>query len=90
MASIRKIEGKHGTTYKITVTLGRDSLDRQIRHYKTWKPEKPMSARELNRELQRLLRRWVKDGTIKPVNGSYTFTLINLDELERFLADENS
>ena len=30
MASIRKIEGKHGTTYKITVTLGRDSIDRQI------------------------------------------------------------
>lgn len=39
---------------------------------------------------ERLLRRWVKDGTIKPVNGSYTFTLINLDELERFLSDENS
>lgn len=54
MASIRKIEGKHGTAYKITVTLGRDALDRQIRHYKTWKPDKPMTARELNRELQRV------------------------------------
>lgn len=35
MASIRKIEGKHGTAYKITVTLGRDALDRKsdiIRH----------------------------------------------------------
>ena len=61
MASIRKIEGKHGTAYKITVTLGRDSLDRQIRHYKTWKPEKPMSARELNRELQRVATEFEQD-----------------------------
>ena len=39
---------------------------------------------------ERLLRRWVKDGTIKPVNGSYTYTLVNLDELERFIANENN
>lgn len=32
-----------------------------------------------------LLRRWLKDGTIKPVPGSYTYTLVNLDELEKFL-----
>lgn len=38
---------------------------------------------------ERLLRRWVKDGTIKPVKGSYTYTLINLDELERLLAYGN-
>lgn len=61
MASIRKIEGKHGTAYKITVTLGRDALDRQIRHYKTWKPEKPMTARELNRELQRVATEFEQD-----------------------------
>ena len=39
---------------------------------------------------ERLLRRWVKDGTIKPVKGSYAYTLVNLDELDRFLADENN
>ena len=39
---------------------------------------------------ERLLRRWVKDGTIKPVKGSYTYTLVNLDELERVLANENN
>lgn len=38
----------------------------------------------------RLLRRWLKDGTIKPVKGSYAYTLVNLDELERFLAGENN
>lgn len=37
-----------------------------------------------------LLRRWLKDGTIKPVKGSYAYTLVNLDELERFLAGENN
>lgn len=61
MASIRKMEGKHGTAYKITVTLGRDALDRQIRHYKTWKPDKPMTARELNRELQRVATEFEQD-----------------------------
>lgn len=39
---------------------------------------------------ERLLRRWVKDGTIRPVKGSYAYTLVNLDELERFLANENN
>ena len=39
---------------------------------------------------ERLLRRWVKDGTIKPVKGSYAYTLVNLDELGRFLANENN
>ena len=39
---------------------------------------------------ERLLRRWVKDVTIKPVKGSYAYTLVNLDELERFLANENN
>lgn len=39
---------------------------------------------------ERLLRRWLKDGTIKPVKGSYAYTLVNLDELEMFLAGENN
>lgn len=39
---------------------------------------------------ERLLRRWLKDGRIRPVKGSYAYTLVNLDELERFLADGNS
>lgn len=61
MASIKKIEGKRGTSYKITVTMGRDALDRQIRHYKTWRPDKPMTARELNRELQRVATEFEQD-----------------------------
>lgn len=53
MASIRKIEGKGGASYKITVSMGRDSQDKQIRHYKTWKPSKPMSSRQEEKEVRR-------------------------------------
>ena len=53
MASIKKIEGKTGTSYKITVTCGRDSSGRQIRHYKTWTPDRPMTARQMEKEAQR-------------------------------------
>lgn len=54
MASIRKIEGKTGTSYKITVTSGRNSEGKQIRHYKTWTPGHPMTARQMEKEAQRV------------------------------------
>lgn len=50
MASIRRIEGKMGTSYKITVTAGRDSQGKQIRHYKTWVPDRPMTAKQIEKE----------------------------------------
>ena len=55
MASVKKIEGKNGVSYKITVCSGRDALDRQIRHYKTWKPDKGMTARQIEKELKRVV-----------------------------------
>lgn len=54
MASIRKIEGKTGTSYKITVTRGTDSSGKQIRHFKTWRPDHPMTARQMEKEVQRV------------------------------------
>lgn len=33
MASIKKIEGKGGVSYKITVSMGRDMKDKQLRQY---------------------------------------------------------
>lgn len=54
MASIKKIEGKTGTSYKITVTKGRDSSGKQIRHFKTWTPDRPMTARQMEKEAQRV------------------------------------
>lgn len=54
MASITKRSGKNGDTYKICVSAGRDSKDRQIRHYMTWKPPQGMTARKVEKELNRI------------------------------------
>lgn len=61
MASIRRIEGKKGTAYKITVSEGADALGKQIRHYMTWKPEPGMSARDIKRELERVACEFEQD-----------------------------
>jgi len=53
MANIRKIEGKTGTSYKITVTQGRDSSGKQVRHYMTWTPPQGMSEKRAEREAQK-------------------------------------
>ncbi len=53
MANIRKINGKTGTAYKITVTRGRDSAGKQIRHYKTWTPP-GMGEKRAEREVQKV------------------------------------
>ena len=54
MASIKKVEGKAGTSFKITVTRGTDSTGKQIRHFKTWKPDRPMTARQMEKEVQKV------------------------------------
>jgi integrase len=54
MASIKKIDGKTGTGFKITVTRGRDSHGKQIRYFKTWTPDRPMTARQMEREVKRV------------------------------------
>ena len=54
MASITKIEGKKGTSYKITVTEGRDSKGKLIRHYMTWVPERSMTERQIKKALDRV------------------------------------
>ena len=53
MASIKKIEGKRGVSYKITVAKGRDCNGKQIRHFMTWKPDPDMTARQAQKALQR-------------------------------------
>lgn len=54
MANIKRIEGKSGVSYKITVTRGRDLNGKQIRHYKTWVPERGMTKRQIEKEVQRV------------------------------------
>lgn len=53
MANIRKIEGKNGTSYKITVAVGRDSTGKQKRHYMTWKPTSKMSEKQIEKAVQK-------------------------------------
>ena len=54
MANIKRIDGKTGISFKITVTKGRDMAGKQIRHYKTWTPERPMTERQMEKEVQRV------------------------------------
>ena len=54
MASIKRIDGKTGTAYKITIAIGRDSTGKQMRHYKTWTPPKGMSEKRAEREVQKV------------------------------------
>lgn len=53
MANIKRIEGKHGTTYKITVSCGRDSSGKQIRHYQTFVPDTGMTPRQAEKAAQK-------------------------------------
>ena len=53
MANIKRIDGKNGPSFKITVTKGRDMTGKQIRHYKTWTPDHPMTERQMEKEAQR-------------------------------------
>lgn len=50
MASIRKISEN---SYKITVSCGRDAANKQIRHYMTWNPDKPMTEKQMEKAVQK-------------------------------------
>ena len=53
MANIRKITGKNGVAYKITVTKGRNQNGKQMRHYMTWTPDRPMTERQMQKAVER-------------------------------------
>ena len=44
MASIRRISEN---SFKITVSCGRTAANKQIRHYMTWTPDKPMTEKQM-------------------------------------------
>lgn len=54
MANIKRIDGKLGTSYKITVAAGRALSGKQIRHYKTWTPLRGMTERQMEKEVQKV------------------------------------
>jgi len=53
MANIKKIDGKTGIAYKITVTAGRDSKGKQVRHYMTWRPAPGMTDKQAEKAVQK-------------------------------------
>lgn len=65
MANIKKIDGKTSTAYKITVSHGRDSSGKQMRHYLTWTPPLGMTPRQIDKEIARVAMDFeakIKDG----------------------------
>lgn len=53
MATIEKIPGKTGTTYRISVSAGIDSNGKRIRHRMMWKPTTGMTPRQEEKAVQR-------------------------------------
>jgi integrase len=52
MANIRKIVNKSGVSYQITVSAGRAG-EKQIRHYKTYRPAEGMTQRQIEKNLNK-------------------------------------
>lgn len=53
MATIEKITGKTGTTYRISVSAGFDTAGKRIRHRTTYKPAPGMTERQIQKAVQR-------------------------------------
>lgn len=53
MANIKRIDGKTGPSYKITVTSGRNTDGKQVRHFMTWRPTPGMTERQMEKAVQK-------------------------------------
>ena len=53
MATIEKITGKSGVTYRISVSGGFDTSGKRIRHRMTYKPTPGMTERQIQKAVQR-------------------------------------
>lgn len=53
MATIEKLSGKTGTSYRITVYSGFDTQGKRIRHRQTYKPDTGMTPRQIEKAVQR-------------------------------------
>ncbi len=61
MATIKKIEGKKGVSYQITVSDGSDSSGKSKRHWRTWKPEPKMTERQIEKALQKAVEEFERE-----------------------------
>ena len=81
MASVEKRTGKRGTSYRITVTVGRNASGKMLRHYKTFTPPETWGEAKAEREAQRqacVLRkrlrkalRWITARRLKNTPGMF-------------------
>ena len=53
MATIKKREGKTGTSYLIRSSCGYDTSGRQVMRSMTWKPKPGMTEKQIEKELNR-------------------------------------
>lgn len=53
MATIKKREGKTGTSYLIRASCGYDTSGRQVMRSMTWKPKPGMTEKQIEKELNR-------------------------------------
>lgn len=53
MATVEKLAGKNGTSYRITVSGGFDTSGKRIRHRTAFKPAPGMTARQIEKAVQR-------------------------------------
>lgn len=53
MATVEKIVGKTGTTYRISVSGGFDTAGKRIRHRMNYKPDPGMTQRQIDKAVQR-------------------------------------
>ena len=53
MASIQRVDGKTGVSYRFFVSTGRDSDGKQIKHTKTWRPAPGMTDRQMEKAAQK-------------------------------------
>ena len=61
MASIVKVEGKSGTSYRIFVTSGRTQDGGQVRHTKTWKVPAGMTEKKAEKEAAKAAEKAAKE-----------------------------
>jgi len=53
MATVTKIDGKKGISYKFTAFCGYGKDSKQIRKFKTWKPDKSLTPKQADKEANR-------------------------------------
>ena len=55
MATVEKIQGKKGVSYRVTVYAGFDATGKRIRHRDAYYPPAGKSERQIQKELQRFV-----------------------------------